>query len=165
VYDARRGPRGIKIILFRQLRTYAKYAPRWLWVLMNFYGIITKPPSGLRCGRHTCPCPCSFVHHERICEAQHDDRLSSCAYAFIASCVHARPYYIPKAFSLIESYGLGLTNGADTCHDTNARWKIISQYPTVAPFRVVSRVVPPCPRSVPLLLSSNKTVGVLRGEK
>ena len=56
-----------------------------------------------------------------ICEAQHDDRLSSCAHAFIASCVHARPYYIPKAFSLIESYGLGLTNGADTCHDTNAR--------------------------------------------
>jgi len=97
--------------------------------------------------------------------------------------IHARPYYIPEAFSQIESYGLELTNGADTCHDVNARWKIISQYWAVrrdaAPSRVMNRVessrlvssrlvssrLASPTRSVLSLLNSNKTVGVLRGEK
>jgi len=90
--------------------------------------------------------------------------------------IHARPYYIPGAFSQIESYGLELTNGADTCHDVNARWKIISQYWAVrrdaALWIESSRLVSPRLASPRLAgeicfspLRSNKTVRVLRGEK
>lgn len=62
--------------------------------------------------------PCAFVKHSTA--PRHDDRLSS-SRAPLLPRVHARPYYIPGAFSQIESYGLELTNGADTCHDANAR--------------------------------------------
>lgn len=94
---------------------------------MNFYGIITKPLSGLWRSAHVALS--ARAHHRRICETQHgaalrDDRLSplsSLARTPLLPRVHARPYYIPGAFSQIESYGLGLTNGADTCHDANAR--------------------------------------------
>lgn len=93
-----RGPRGIKITLFRQLRTYAKYAPRWLWVLMNFYGIIIKPLSGL-CGRTRGRAfACTRRGRPRVCETQHGaasrrSALSPFARPVIASYTRATVLY------------------------------------------------------------------------
>jgi len=87
---------------------------------MNFYGIITKPLVGAGAvgtrGHARSRTTAVFVKHSTA-----PRRSALLLRAPLLPRVHARPYYIPGAFSQIESYGLEPTNGADTCHDANAR--------------------------------------------
>lgn len=97
---------------------------------MNFYGIIIKPLSEL-CGR-TRGLARTRLARPRVCETQHgavchDDpalfiSLSLLrARTIIASCTRATVLYSRGFFTDRVVQVRELTNGADTCHDANAR--------------------------------------------
>lgn len=114
-----RGPRGIKITLFRQLRTYAKYAPALIMSFNEFLRDHYKAAHGELCVRsHTCDGSLSLSlssdRHTREClwnTARHRSRRALWQSAFTSRAritQRTRDHIIFRGvFSQIESYGLG----------------------------------------------------------